>query len=239
MKTSAILLFIVNFFLLVTCNGQPIKNQEKSYMDNFELSPESAHPKAKELLTKEFYWSPIDESAPFGSDDGSDAFYWFRQWRQSNPNQSPVRFLDELINGWGFPKFDIYQLETSYIKSYLTSNDKGDTSLISAQIPEMKKQFEQMAKSAGKEFDEAQFYQILEQSTKGMGYTYLRGFDNAIIAVGFGQFVIEGKIDDDIKNLAKIALTREKLPFLLERWGEYQDVRKEMLVQMLADLNKI
>ena len=72
-----------------------------------------------------------------------------------------------------------------------------------------------------------------------MGYTYLQGMDNAIIAVGFGQFVVEGKMDDDIKNLTKIAITREQLPFMLERWGEHQGVRQDMLVKMLADLDKI
>lgn len=48
-------------------------------MDNYDLSPGSAHPKARHTLTEEFYWSSINESGPFGSDDGSDAFdglYW-------------------------------------------------------------------------------------------------------------------------------------------------------------------
>ena len=239
MRTSTILFIIINFFLLVTCNGQTTNYQETDYMDNFELSPESAHPKAKEILTEDFYWSPIDESAPFGSDDGSDAFFEFRHWRQANSKQSPTKFLEVLFKGWQYPNFDIYQLDPGYIQSYLTSNEKGDTSLLSAHIPQMKKHFEEMAKSAGKEFDEAQFYEILELSSKGMGYTYLRGFDNAIIAVGFGQLVLEGKIDDDIKSLTRIALTREQLPIMLERWGEHQAIRKEMLVKMLADLDKI
>ena len=208
-------------------------------MDNFELTPESAHPRAKELLTEDFYWSPIDESGPFGSDDGSDAFYGFRQWRQTNPKQSPVKYLDELLNQWGLPKFDIYELDTSKIKAYLTNNDSGDVSSFAEYIPEMKKQFEEVAKREGKEFDEAQFEQFLELSNKGMGHRYLLGMDNAIIAIGFGQLGLEGKIDDDIKNLTRIAITREQLPIMLEEWGEYQRVRQDILAKMLADLDKI
>lgn len=60
-------------------------------MDNYDLTPETAHPKAKKILTKEFYWSPIEESGPFGSDDGSDAIYGFRQWRAKNQAISPLK----------------------------------------------------------------------------------------------------------------------------------------------------
>ncbi len=49
-------------------------------MDDFELSPDTAHPKAKTLLTKDFFWSPSEETGPFGSDDGSDCFHGFMEW---------------------------------------------------------------------------------------------------------------------------------------------------------------
>lgn len=239
MKTITESFAIITLLLLVSCNGQNMKNQEINYMENFELSPQSAHPKAKELLTEDFYWSPIDESGPFGSDDGSDAFYGFLQWRQTNTNKNPVKYLDELLNEWGLPKFDIHELDTNKINAYLINNDKSDTSLIEGLIPEMRKHYEEVAKREGKEFDEAAFQKSIELSNQGMGHRHLLGMDNAIIAVGFGQFVIEGKMDDDIKSLTKIALTREQLPFMLEEWGEYQDVRKAMLEKMSADLDKI
>ncbi|AHM59293.1 hypothetical protein D770_05130 [Flammeovirgaceae bacterium 311] len=239
MKTITTSLSIVTLMFVSSCNGQTVKKQEISYMDIFELSPESAHPKAKELLTEDFYWSPINESGPFGSDDGSDAFYGFMQWRQSNARRSPVKYLDELLTEWGLPKFDIYELDTNKINAYLINNNKSDASLIAGLIPEIRKHYEEMGKREGKEFDEASFQKSIELSNQGMGQRHLLGIDNAIIAVGFGQFVIEGKMDDDIKSLTKIALTREQLPIMLEQWGEYKDVRKAMLAKMLADLDKM
>jgi uncharacterized protein YfeS len=88
-------------------NGQQNKPTETKTMDDFELTPEKAHLNAKSLLTEEFYWSPIDETGPFGSDDGSDSFYQFRQWRVDNKKVSPAIFLKELLEEWGFPSFDM------------------------------------------------------------------------------------------------------------------------------------
>ena len=36
-------------------------------------------------MTEWFFWDCVDELAPFGSDEGSDAYYEFRRWRAENP----------------------------------------------------------------------------------------------------------------------------------------------------------
>ena len=46
--------------------------------------PETAHPRARELMSEAFLWDCVDEEAPFGSDEGFDAYYEFREWRQHN-----------------------------------------------------------------------------------------------------------------------------------------------------------
>ncbi|MEO5603322.1 MAG: hypothetical protein ABIR06_20550 [Cyclobacteriaceae bacterium] len=67
--------------MLTNCtSGQESKPTELRTMDDFELSPDTAHPKAKTLLTKDFFWSPSEETGPFGSDDGSDCFHGFMEW---------------------------------------------------------------------------------------------------------------------------------------------------------------
>ena len=38
-------------------------------MNHFEYSLETAHPNAHALMKEDFFWSPIEESSPFGSDD--------------------------------------------------------------------------------------------------------------------------------------------------------------------------
>jgi uncharacterized protein YfeS len=64
-------------------------------VEEYYPSPETAHPKAKALLTKDYYWSAIDESGPFGNDDGADAFYSFREWRKKSKEWQTV---DRLIS---------------------------------------------------------------------------------------------------------------------------------------------
>ena len=160
-------------------------------MDDFEFTPEKAHPKAKALLIEEFYWSPIDETGPFGSDDGSDSFYQFRQWRVDNKKVSPAIFLKELLEEWGFPSFD---MDKTDVKELLTKIDAG---------------------------------MIIVQ-------------DNAVIAIGFGQFVLEGKIDNDIKDLTKKAIKREMTDELLVHFIiDYRQVRKDQLTRMLAVVDKM
>jgi uncharacterized protein YfeS len=223
-----------------SCGQTKTNNKSNSnYMDNYELSPKTAHPKAKELLTEEFYWSPIEESGPFGSDEGSDAFYGFREWRTRNINISPIKYLEELINDWGFPPFDWYTLDTTKINNYIKGNNKIDNSSIQAQIPAMKEHFKVMAEKEGKEFDEAQFNQMFKAATGDIGSTYLLGIDNAIIAVGFGQFVMEGTIDKELKELTKIGLQRELSPILVDRWGEYKETRIKFVNKMISDIDKI
>jgi uncharacterized protein YfeS len=87
----------------------------KQHLDSVENkypSFKKAHINAKALMNEDFYFSPIDETAPFGNDDGSDAYAGFVTWRQSNKNAKPKEYFDESLERWGYPKFDIY--ETGY-----------------------------------------------------------------------------------------------------------------------------
>ena len=209
-------------------------------MDNFELTPGAAHPKAQKLLTEEFYWSPVEESGPFGSDDGSDAFYGFREWRQSNKTVSPTVFLKELIEDWGYPPFDWNEMDTTKIGQYVSATTQSNRSEIEESIPAMLEYFKSMGDHSGERIAEEQLSEIMAATSSSMGGTYLLGLDNAIIAVGFGQFVLEGKIDEDIRSLTGTAIERELLPIMIDRWdGGYRDTRKEQLKKMLAIIDKM
>jgi uncharacterized protein YfeS len=235
---------MTGLFIFVSCNGKTNNKSKKdtsknTQMENYELSPETGHPKAKKLLTEDFYWSPIDETGPFGSDDGSDAFYGFRQWRLTNKTESPVTFLNDLIKSWGYPHFDLNEMTESKISEYITAKTQVDNSGLNDQMPAMMEQFKKMAKDAGKEFDEKQFKEMMATTSSSMGGSFLLGQDNAVIAIGFGQFVLEGIIDEDIKSLTKIAIKRELLPVLIDRWGEYKKTRTEQLNKMLTVVDKM
>jgi uncharacterized protein YfeS len=163
-------------------------------MDYFELSPDNAHPNARKLLTEDFYWSPIEETGPFGSDDGSDCFYGFAEWRTEHQNESPVTYLNDLILTWGYPKFDLNVTEPNEVKNIL--NDMDSRMLI--------------------------------------------GQDNAVVAIGFGQFVLEGKIDNDIKELTRKAIRRELTTDLLNEFrSDYQETRRDQLEKMLVVIDKM
>ncbi|QDV25800.1 molybdate metabolism regulator [Aureliella helgolandensis] len=61
--------------------------------------PETAHPRARELMAEPLFWDCVDESTPFGSDEGSDAYYEWRCWRDENPSASLTDCFDWILNG--------------------------------------------------------------------------------------------------------------------------------------------
>jgi uncharacterized protein YfeS len=177
-------------------NSKDKSQSTNSNTDTVLLTVENAHPNAKALLTEDFYWSPIEETAPFGSDDGSDSFYGFKDWRRSNKSSSPLIYLRDLIDGWGYKHFDWKEMDTMKIQKYISSDPIGSSMLI--------------------------------------------GQDNAIIAVGFGQFALEGKIDQDIQELTGIAIKRELEPILIREFRpDYHGTRKEQLNKMFVVLGKM
>lgn len=61
--------------------------------------PEIAHPRARELMTEAFFWDCADEEAPFGSDEGYDAYYEFREWRRRNKKKKLTDCLAWIMQG--------------------------------------------------------------------------------------------------------------------------------------------
>lgn len=57
------------------------------------FSRKTAHPLSTQLMKEDFFWDPGDVSAPFGSDDGADANYNFRQWRKTHPSGDVIEYL--------------------------------------------------------------------------------------------------------------------------------------------------
>ena len=207
-------------------------------MDNFEYSFKSAHPKAQALMTDEFYWSPIEETAPFGSDDGSDAAYGFRQWRLLNKTSSPVLYLKETIERWQYPLFDYNEMDTTKIKEYINKKANLDEATIQQRIQTLK-EINKNSPDSSRELDDSQLREVIISSSNSMGSMYLLGQDNAIIGTGFAQFVLEGHVDNDIKALTITAIKRQLLPLLINRYDDnYRYIRKQQLTKMLEVINK-
>jgi len=61
--------------------------------------PETAHNRARELMVEPFFWDCADERAPFGSDEGSEAYYEWRDWRENNPAKPLTECLSWILDG--------------------------------------------------------------------------------------------------------------------------------------------
>ena len=66
--------------------------------DEWQLSPENAHPNAKRLMKAEFLWDAADEDSPFGNDTGADTLEFYRAWIRENDDDE--EFLFELFDEW-------------------------------------------------------------------------------------------------------------------------------------------
>lgn len=114
----------------------PTNYSQKQVVSNEFPSRENAHPNAKRLMNEDFYWSPIDESAPFGSDDGADTYNGFATWRQRNKTEKPMVFFIAQIDSWGYPTFDFNETSFDKLEPYLShKNPSFITSKNSGKIP--------------------------------------------------------------------------------------------------------
>lgn len=219
-------------------NNTKATQQDKS-MDNFQYSYKSAHPNAQALMTEDFYFSPSEETAPFGSDDGWDAAYGFREWRLTNKTTSPIVYLKDLIARWQYPFFDYNEMDTTKIKEYINQKKELSEADIQQQINTLKEINKNSPDTSSMKLDDKQLREVILSSSKGMNGIYLLGQDNAIIGIGFAQFVLEGYIDKDIKGLTMTAIKRQLLPLFINRYDtNYQDKRKQQLTKMLEVINK-
>ena len=129
------------------------ENNSKAIIDNMEEEPygiekEHAHKRAIELIPEEFFWSCVDEFAPFGSDEGDMALSEFRCWKKSNPTLPTYECLKWTIESVG--EMDI----ANYNKEML------DPVLIQKQVED-------------EEFDDEQYIFTLDISVIATGFGQL------------------------------------------------------------------
>jgi uncharacterized protein YfeS len=177
---------ILSFCFLFTMCLNPKSKLDINWVPDFK----HAHPNAQSLMKDELLWSPIEESSPFGNDDGADAIYKFHEWRESNRTESPLRFIEQLLKEWNYSVYDYSKTDSVKIQEFISLNSIGDRLYI--------------------------------------------GIDDLIIATGFGQFIMEGKIDKDLKILTLTALNRQIQSFSLRLFDlDYRLKRQKQLKRMI------
>jgi uncharacterized protein YfeS len=101
--------------------------------EKYGIDIDNSHPRAVELIPEDFFWSCIDELAPFGSDEGDTALAEFRDWRKSNPKVQTIECLKWVIESVGEMDFTEYNqdlLDKKLIKSQIQDDDFDDQQYI-------------------------------------------------------------------------------------------------------------
>jgi uncharacterized protein YfeS len=228
---SALLLFILNL---------PAKSQDS--VSKFEFSPQTAHPNAQALMKEDFFWSPIDDAGPFGSDGGSDAAYGYYKWRKTHAGLSPLTYLKSLISSWKYPEISWDEMDTAKIEKYMSISYVPSQSEIDEQISALKQQNEKYKTvPGGKQLSDEEIRQIATSSGKNMGASFLIDLDDAIIGTAFAQFVLGGKIDPNLKYYAAKAIQREMLPILNSLYAQpdQQQAHLEKREKLLQTVRKM
>jgi uncharacterized protein YfeS len=75
-----------------------------AYTDIWDVTPETAHPRALELIPEDsLIWDFADEDSPLGNDIGADTFAAYLTFRQEQPKGKISTFIANL--------FDVFELE--------------------------------------------------------------------------------------------------------------------------------
>ena len=82
--------------------------------------PALRHPRAQELI-HESLWSCTDELAPFGSDEGWEAYYEFRRWRAEHRDAPMVDCISWILQDGeeAYPDDDFFTVDGTLIASIL------------------------------------------------------------------------------------------------------------------------
>jgi uncharacterized protein YfeS len=133
----------MNFFKRIfgkkeTKNRIPQNLEEKNFNQNDEeesygIEKENSHQRAIELIPEDFFWSSVDELAPFGSDEGDTALSEFRDWRKRNPKEEIYECLKWTIEGvseQNISKYNENILDRTEIKEQIADENFDDLQYI-------------------------------------------------------------------------------------------------------------
>lgn len=101
--------------------------------EKYGIDIDNAHQKAIELIPEEFFWSCIDELAPFGSDEGDTALAEFRDWRKektATPTIECLKWVIESVGEMEFADYNSEMLSRTKIQSQLDDADFDDQQYI-------------------------------------------------------------------------------------------------------------
>jgi uncharacterized protein YfeS len=95
-------------------------------MPNFnsiwDITPETAHPRARQLLDQSVVWDYGDEDSPLGNDTGADTFAAYLSFRAAQPTSEVNDFVHAQLEAHGFPEVEWDLTDADHLRELLTGN---------------------------------------------------------------------------------------------------------------------
>ncbi len=92
-------------------------------MPNFasiwDVTPETAHARARQLLGQSVVWDYGDEDSPLGNDTGADTFAAYLNFRRVHPSGLIEKFVREQLSSHGFSDSDWDLLDADRLQEWL------------------------------------------------------------------------------------------------------------------------
>jgi len=114
---------------------QPFPNfdpEQQLYISDDEvgLHPLTSHPRFRKHFSADFYYDCVDEEAPFGSDEGSDALAEIEKRIRKNQALDFESFPKELVETtWGMVYLPAIRISRAEVETIVGDND-GETNMI-------------------------------------------------------------------------------------------------------------
>jgi uncharacterized protein YfeS len=93
------------------------------FTDIWEVTPETAHPKARQLLAESIVWDYGDEDSPLGNDTGADTFASYLAFRNDQPAASVLQFIRDELASSEVADADWDLLDTTRLQAAIDADD--------------------------------------------------------------------------------------------------------------------
>ena len=95
----------------------------KKFDSIWDVTPETAHPRAKELLGQSFVWNYGDDDSPLGNDMGADTFAAYLSFRATRPVGGVQHFIRKQLASHGIPNAHWDLLDTAGLEQSLNTDN--------------------------------------------------------------------------------------------------------------------
>src|SRR5215831_562642 len=93
------------------------------FSDIWEVTPETAHPRARQLLPDSIVWDYGDEDSPLGNDTGADTFAGYLAFRAAQPTAPAQQFICSQLASSEIADADWDLLDPARLQTALHADD--------------------------------------------------------------------------------------------------------------------